>query len=197
MRKVLELIQNLELPASRPALVAISGFGGSGKTTLARQLKDKLGDAEVISIDDFVSESLCERSEEWACFDRARFRRQVLEPARNGESIRYEVYDFGLHQVTERRSVGDTKFLLLEGCSIFHPDLMPYYDVSIWRDCPLEIATERGIKRDQAQAPHQDEIWHTAHEALWRTVWMPNEQDFFTKYQPAHLAAYVYCEDAG
>ena len=198
MQKVLELIQNLELPAGRPALVAISGFGGSGKTTLAQQLKDKLGDAEVISIDDFVSDELCERSEDWTGFDRERFRQQVLEPARNGESIRYDIYDFGQRQFTERRSVRDTRFLLLEGCSIFHPDLMPYYDLSVWIDCPLEIATERGIKRDRAQAPHQDELWHTAHEALWRTVWMPNEQDFFTKYQPACLADYVYRgEDAG
>lgn len=188
MQKLLELIQSLKPPSGRPALVAISGFGGSGKTTLAQQLKDNIQNAEVVTIDDFVLENLCERSDDWACFDRERFCRQVLEPARHGESIWYDVYDFDLHQITDRRSVLSPKFLLLEGCSILHPDLMPYYDLSLWIDCPLEIATERGITRDQARgAPY---------EKLWRTVWMPNEQDFFTKYQPARLAAYVYRENA-
>lgn len=198
MQKVLKLIQELELPLGRPALVAISGFGGSGKTTLARQIKDNIQNAEVVTIDDFVSEKLCERSEDWAGFDRERFRRQVLEPARNRESIRYGVYDFGQKQMIEWRSVLSSKYLLLEGCSILHPDLMPYYNLSIWIDCPLAVATERGIQRDralrdQAQGAHNDESYY---EQLWRTVWMPNEQDFFTKYQPARHAAYVYREDA-
>lgn len=191
MQEMLELIQNLELPLGRPALVALSGFGGAGKSTLAPQIKAKVGDAEVITIDDFVSEKLCERSEDWSGFDRERFRRQVLEPARNGESVRYGVYDFGQKQMIEWRSVPSSKYLILEGCSILHPDLMSYYDFSVWIDCPLAAATERGIKRDRAQ---RDQAQGAHNEELWRAVWMPNEQDFFAKYQPDHLAASVYRE---
>jgi len=198
MQEMLELIRNLEPPSGRAALIALSGFGGAGKTTLAQQIKAKTRDTKVITIDDFVSERLCERSEDWAGFDRDRFRRQVLEPARSGERIRYEVYDFDQKQMSARHLVSPSKYLLLEGCSILHPDLMPYYDLSIWIDCPLAAATERGIRRDQAQRNRAQSAYHNElyYEELWRTVWMPNEQDFFTKYQPARLAAYVYREDA-
>ena len=198
MQEMLERIQKLELPLGRPALIALSGFGGAGKTTLAQQIKATIRDAEIISIDDFVSDKLCERSEDWSGFDRERFRRQVLEPARSGKSVRYEVYDFDQKQTSSWRSVAPSKYLLLEGCSILHPDLMPYYNLSIWIDCPLAVATERGIcrdraLRDQAQSVYHDELYY---EQLWHTVWMPNEQNFFTRYRPDHLAAYVYHEYA-
>lgn len=38
----------------KPVLIAIEGFGGSGKTTLAGQLKVALQDAYIINIDDFI-----------------------------------------------------------------------------------------------------------------------------------------------
>ena len=38
----------------KPVLIGIEGFGGSGKTTFAVQLKDALLDAYIIKIDDFI-----------------------------------------------------------------------------------------------------------------------------------------------
>lgn len=37
-----------------PIIIGIEGFGGSGKTTLANNLKDKLNKRAVISIDSFI-----------------------------------------------------------------------------------------------------------------------------------------------
>ncbi len=39
---------------NKPILIAIEGFGGSGKTTFASKLKEALQDAYMISIDDFI-----------------------------------------------------------------------------------------------------------------------------------------------
>lgn len=39
---------------SRTILIAIEGFGGSGKSTIAEKLKDALGNAYVVNIDDFI-----------------------------------------------------------------------------------------------------------------------------------------------
>lgn len=38
----------------RPLLIAIEGFGGSGKSTVAQQLAKELGSAYVIGMDDFI-----------------------------------------------------------------------------------------------------------------------------------------------
>lgn len=47
----------------KPVLIGVEGFGGSGKTTLANQLKEALGSAHVVTIDDFiVKEKLTEPS---------------------------------------------------------------------------------------------------------------------------------------
>jgi uridine kinase len=35
-------------------LIGIEGFGGSGKTTISKQLAEALGDAYIIHIDDFI-----------------------------------------------------------------------------------------------------------------------------------------------
>jgi uridine kinase len=59
---------------------------------------------------------------------------------------------------------------------MLHPDLLKFYDFKIWVDCPLDIATQRGIKRDQE--------WGNDHDDLWLNIWMPNERDFMTKHRP-------------
>lgn len=41
-----------------PILIAIDGFGGSGKSTIAKKLADSLGNAYVIGIDDFIVKEL-------------------------------------------------------------------------------------------------------------------------------------------
>jgi len=41
----------------KPVLIAIEGFGGSGKTTIADKLKASLDDAYIINIDDFIVKS--------------------------------------------------------------------------------------------------------------------------------------------
>lgn len=171
-----------------PFIVAISGFGGSGKSTLAAKLAEALGSAEVISIDAFVVNHLRGRSAEWADFDRERFREEVLVPAQQGQPITYGIYNWQADAVDQQRVVPKAKFLIVEGCSLFHPALVPFYDFSVWVDVELEEAARRGIARDRAQGADWDD--------RWLEVWMPNERDFFEKYQPKTMAGFVYSSSA-
>ncbi|HSE29353.1 MAG TPA: hypothetical protein VLA77_02085 [Candidatus Saccharimonadales bacterium] len=59
---------------------------------------------------------------------------------------------------------------------MFHPDILRFYGYKIWVDCPLEVATKRGMSRDISIANNHD--W------LWLNIWMPNERDFMAKYRP-------------
>lgn len=180
---LLQQIEALPHPTNRPLVVAISGFGGSGKTTLADTLKTQLKDTDIVTIDSFSNHEW-RRSEDWDNFDRERFAAEVLRPAHaNKFPLEYAQIPWPGFVEDPAIRVDRVHYLIVEGCGIFHPDLLEYYDFKIWVDCPLETATRRGMWRDRHI--HKDE-----HDDLWLNVWMPNEQDFFAKYRP-DLAADV------
>lgn len=175
-QQIEEKIKSFTAPLGRSLIIAISGYGGSGKSTLAAELQQQLGNAQVISSDDFIINRCAERTADWSSYDRPRLRKQVLEPASCSQAIRYQIYDWENNQLDKWRSVPKSKYLLIEGVSILHPDLRHFYDYAIWMDCPLDIATKRGIQRDRE--------WGNDHDDMWNNIWMPNERDYFEKYRP-------------
>lgn len=187
-QQIAEKIKALSKPADRALIVAISGYGGSGKSTLAEALQQQLGNAEVISSDDFIINRCAERTADWNSYDRPRLRSQVLEPASRGQAIRYQVYDWEKNQLGKWRTVPKSTYLLIEGVSILHPDLRHFYDYALWLDCPLTIATKRGMQRDRE--------WGNDHDDMWNNIWMPNERDYFEKYKP-DLAADIIIKTEG
>lgn len=180
MQEILTAIQELKQPTDRPIVIAISGYGGSGKSTLAANLKEQLGSCEVIAADDFILSRCRHRTEDWDSYDRPRLQKQVLEPALQDKPVRHQIYDWKNDKLGEWRTVPKSQYLIVEGLSMLHPDMLRFYDYKIWVDCPLEVATQRGIKRDRE--------WGNDHDDLWLNIWMPNERDFMAKYRP-NLAA--------
>lgn len=175
---VVKAIRSLPEPKDRPIVIAISGFGGSGKSTLAAKLKEQLGDTQVISGDDFILSStkhLADNTGEWTSYDHPRLIRQVLEPALQDKDIRYQAYDWPNDRLVWRTMEKSSR-LIIEGVRVLHPDLRKYYDLSIWLDCPLEVATRRGMQRDRE--------WGADHDDLWLNTWMPGGRMFFEKYRP-------------
>ena len=185
---LLQQIEHLGRPTDRPLVIAISGFGGSGKTTLAERLKERLHDATIVSIDSFSNHEWA-RNADWSNFDRQRFAEEVLKPARANDFPLLYRHEPWPGQVSDAAvAVTRANVLIVEGCSIFHPDLIKYYDFKIWLDCPLEEATKRGMWRDRYINKNQMDHY-------WQNIWMPNEKDFFEKYNP-HLVADVIVSTA-
>jgi uridine kinase len=169
----------------QPILIAIEGFGGSGKTTFAKKLASVLGDAYVINIDDFiVKEKLTKHSWDKGAFDRARLEDEVLAPLTTGRPASFRKLIWATNELSEPIAVPDTKYLIIEGISSYHPNIARYYTYKIWIDTPIEVAKERGRARDGSNE-------NAAHWDLWAA----NDVAYQDRYHPEKQADFVYQTD--
>lgn len=165
----------------KPVLIAIDGFGGSGKTTFAEKLQAALGDAYVINIDDFiVKEKLLEPSWDKGSFDRKRLEVQVLKPAASDKPIAYQKLMWTENHLSDPVAVPRITHLIVEGISSLHPDIAHYFDYKIWIDTPIGVAKARGHFRDGSNenAQHWD-------------LWTANDLRYQEKYHPEQHADFV------
>lgn len=142
-------------------LIAIEGFGGSGKSTFAVSLKEGLGSAFVVNIDDFiVKERITDPSWDKGAFDRRRLEKQVLIPASGNQPVSYQRMIWETNLLSEPIIVPKVDFLIVEGISSYHPDIAHHYGFKIWIDTPIEVARDRGRARDgdNENAQHWD-LW--------------------------------------
>jgi len=167
---------------TRPVLIGIEGYGGAGKTTLAQKLAAALGDARVISIDDFiVKEKLVEPSWDGGAFDRDRLERQVLCPARHGEPAAYQRLDWETNILSAPMAVPAVTYLIVEGISAYHPSIERYYDVKIWIETPIASAQARGHTRDGS----------SENAAYWE-LWAQNDLAYQRQYHPEARADFIW-----
>ena len=174
-------------------IIAISGFGGSGKTTLAKQLEKELPDAAVISVDDFIIRSkFSERTDHWNSIDWLRLIEQVLSSFKNAGTVNYQVYDWQADNLDTWRTILQKRFLIIESVGLLQPLLLPYFDYSVWIDYPFESAMKRGMERDKARFSADNiHLWESR-KKLWEEVWIPNDREYFAKHRPDTWADFVY-----
>lgn len=164
-----------------PVLIAIEGFGGSGKTTLAEKLKNSLQDVYIINIDDFIIKAkLTEPSWDKGAFDHERLEQQVLIPATTGNAIAYQKLIWATDTLSELITVPKVAYLIVEGISSYHPNIAKYYDYKIWVGTPIELAKQRGHARDGSNenAQHWD-------------LWAANDLAYQQKHHPEQQADFI------
>ena len=154
-------------------LVGIDGFGGSGKSTIARGLRRRAPDVvEIVSMDDFYRPSSAEH----------RLREQVLLPLSRDESARYQKYDWARDRLAEWVSIEVGGIVVIEGVYALCLDLRDFFDFTIWVEGPDDgERIERIVMRDGAAG--RDE---------WLTQWMPNEQRYAETERPADHADLIF-----
>lgn len=169
----------------KPLIVGISGFGGAGKSTLAKMLAEKTNGI-IIGIDSFWKSIETEDYNMWEVVDYGRLIDEVLVPFRAGKSvIRYREFDWEKGQIGEWKEISRKEILIIEGVGLFRPEVLKYIDYSIWIGRSIEESIRFGKKRDK-------EEYGIDNDRLWDGVWKRNDLECFEKYNPFHRADCVW-----
>lgn len=164
---VIERIRSAQPPAGmRTSIIAVDGFGGAGKTTLASDLAAQL-DAQVVHTDDFAS---WEEPLEWW----PRLRDQVLVPISVDQAGRFQRYDWHRRELAEWHDVPPAPFLIIEGVSASREEFRPFIAFAIWVEAPAQERLRRGLLRDGDGARAQWDEW-MEQEAEWADRQRPQQ----------------------
>jgi uridine kinase len=174
----------------RRCVVGVSGYGGSGKSTLTRALLERLPDVVRVRGDDFLDPPrVFSRSDDWSGVERIRLREEVLDPYRRGQAVVFRRYDWSAGRLGREESLPEARILVVDLIGLLHPELDGCFDLTVWVDTDLETATQRGRARDRALG--------NEHDRVWDEVWAPNERDFERRFRPRETAGLRFAPPAG
>ncbi len=176
MQKILETIKSYPQKAATK-LVAIDGFGGSGKSTFAEKLVKLDSSIQIVGLDKFPylpNEHPYHSSGAQTRVNIERLKNEVLVPLAAGKEARFQnTFWWPTDQKAEWFTVQPSGIVLIEGCYSFHKDIRDLYDLSIWVDCAPSEAMERAVARDGDAA-----------RAHWEEAHAPNEQKYVAAQEP-------------
>ena len=156
--------------AVRWSMRANSG-SASGKTTLGELLQNVYG-CPVFHMDDFFlrpeQRTEARFAQPGGNVDRERFLEEVLIPLREGRPVDYRRFDCATFTIAPPQRIEAGTLNIVEGAYSMHPDLAPYYDLSVFLSISAEKQRERILKRN---AP--------AHAKQFFDRWIPFEQRYF------------------
>lgn len=155
---------------NRPLVIGIAGPSASGKTTLAKTLKDYFGDsASMLSADDyFVGISHMEKNsivsddgkldfDNPHAVDLALLSKHIQE-LRSGHEIDKPIYSFETGECEGSEPfVSPTKLLIVEGIYTMYPQIEPLLDLSIFVEIDPHGALWRRIVRDVKRTGQTEE----------------------------------------
>lgn len=163
-----------QLAGELPVRLAIEGGSASGKTTLGQILAERYG-CTVFHMDDFFlrpeQRTASRFAEPGGNVDRERFLEEVLLPLRRGEKIFYRRFDCATMQLQKPIEIVPGRLVVTEGAYSMHPELAPYYDLSIFLDISPELQHERISHRNTPEKAKR-----------FFTKWIPMEQAYFAAF---------------
>jgi len=145
-----------------PLVIAIAGGSGSGKTTVAQVILQRVGPDRISFLQhdayykDLSGLPPVQRAE--VNFDHpnsleSELLIQHIKQLKNGQPIEVPIYDFAIHSRTERTySVQARGVILVEGILLFaEPALRDLFDVKLFVDTDSDIRFIRRLQRDIAE----------------------------------------------
>ena len=174
-----------QLAGDLPVRLAIEGGSASGKTTLGKILAERYG-CTVFHMDDFFlrpeQRTAARFAEPGGNVDRERFLAEVLLPLSRGEKVFYRRFDCASMQVQSAVEIVPEKLVVTEGAYSMHPELAPYYDLSVFLDISPELQRERISCRNTPEKAKR-----------FFAEWIPMEQAYFAAFDiPVKCALRIF-----
>ncbi|MCD6426941.1 MAG: uridine kinase [Caldisericaceae bacterium] len=144
---------------SWPKFIGVAGGTGSGKTTVAKLIQERLGKDKtaIISMDsyykDFPNLSLSERKkinyDHPSAFDIELFKNHLLT-LKSGKCVNIPVYSFSKYERTgETIKVCPAPVIIVEGILLFYDEgIRNLFDIKIFIDADSDVRIIRRIRRD-------------------------------------------------
>jgi len=186
--KIVQEAQRRRAEKGKPFLIAIDGGSGSGKSTVASAVAEKLG-AVLVPADDFFAAHITD--EAWAqrdvkaraadSIDWKRLRHEAIEPLLAGKRARWHSFDFvsgarsdGTYcMLAEFEERSPANVIVLDGAYSARPELTDLIDLSVLVDVPVALRHERlSAREDRARL----DSWHAR--------WDGAEDYYFTQVRP-------------
>ena len=142
-------------------VAAIDGMCGSGKTTLASMLQEKLG-WRIFHMDDYYL-PFSKRDPDWrnipaGNIDLTRFKEEVLVPASEGKSVRTSRYNCREDR-SEMVESAAQPFTIVEGSYCCHPFLREQYGITVFLSVTEELQQRRLQIREKDNYKNYTKIW--------------------------------------
>lgn len=170
---IVKMLEEKRSQSDKPMfVVAIDGRCGSGKTTLASLLVDRLDDCSILHMDDFFlrpeDRTLVRLKTPGANVDYERILDEVLLPLQKKEETIYCPFSCRTMTLQSARALKRPRILLLEGTYSANAHLLPFVDFLLFLTCSKEEQKERLLKREGAEK-----------YANFEAKWIPLEENYF------------------
>jgi dephospho-CoA kinase len=164
-----ETIRHNASLSAAPFVIAIDGRSGTGKSTLAEALAERVG-AVILSGDDFFSGGVEVRTDApdelaAACIDWTSLR-QVLTDLLSSGQASYLPFDWDAFDGSKRQQpvrVDLRKVVIVEGVYSARPELRDLFDMLILIDIPDDLRMVRLLQREGEIGPWECQ-WHRAED---------------------------------
>ena len=182
---VAHLLSLVGAPEGRPAIIAVDGRGGSGKTTLTTALTAAVPGAQAFHLDDLIwNEPL---------YDWDQLLVDTLTQLREAGCLDLVPDKWREHgREGSIRIPTGSPLVVVEGTGAGLRAVGSLIDAHVWVQTGDDVAERRGISRDIEEGVNGDaeesvRFWH------W---WMAGERTFFTKDRPWERADVIVSGDA-
>ena len=178
-----DIISQLEVSEknNERVLLVIDGRCGAGKTTLASRISEKLT-CNVFHMDDFYL-PVEQRVAGWekipcANMDFGRMIKTVLQPAKKGEAVQYGPYSCREKRLLPPVEITGQPLTIVEGSYSHYPELLSFYDLTVFLTCRRETQKERLIEREGERYPNYERLWIPLEEGYYRKYHVGERVDY-------------------
>jgi len=171
---VSSLILNCKLKNKiKTKIIAIDGYGGSGKSTFAKRLSQELRSCPIVHTDDFATWN---NPLNWY----PRMIKQVFTPLSKNKAAKYQRFDWVKGCLTDWLSIDPQEFVIIEGVSSSRIEFREFLAFSIYIKTNRELCLQRGLERDGEDALSQ-----------W-VEWMKEEENYHSENNPEAYADIIF-----